>query len=1448
MEATYFLRLILAAIVLLKTSQAATFSFGKGGFAAAIQYVSEQGKCFGVTDTLNPTLTLTSDCDKLYRLLPSGKLMDEDSSPPVCVAGRQTDEWKLKYYPCEDIQNGVFNYCGHTEYLLKEEDSDRTVGYTVDPTDSSRKVLALVGNQCQAMHRVVHRFIAPGETYVNQLYINMMKADAFAQKCSEIKRRVCTRAEVCPNGPREQSLVTTKQEFETPMFIYDGRSISPTTCEVVETKDSFYGMCCPEKFPTPKSYAKEGVGIIIHQSGKCINVINGLVKLKDQCSGSSAALQWASDGSLRLLDDSNCLKQEDIGSESKLVSHDCSGDQALFQFTKNNYLQDLKTSRCLVPDAESDDGKINPAENTELMLRDECTSVGSFFKFQVLEGLIKNVGNGQCVAAVTVEGSQDMQLTLQEDCDLGLYKVIMPKQKSTVQFMVSGKCLSADVENSQVTLNDCPATVDADDPACFSYKGSKLRPCSDDSKCIVVSGTTLGVSTSCGQPDSSFHIVDVQTKCDTEQCKCSEGFQGKGTACLPINPCHEANQGGCEGRAICVYTGPGKSICKCPPGYKLDESQARCTLCPDGNCFVGCDFYNSEELKTALSEQDSIVLRFAYLKTSALADYVQKTGKPQNVVVYTQHLVIEGFVEVKRQTKLAIFAREVTKVDGAQIELFALDPGNIPGFGTSYRRSIAKVEGGEFKCEDSYFPPSRDTVTSGATLTIYQGNSGSPFTCSANYNNIALVTLETLEKKKVLKHALDVEFLHLSLACAKVMAQDRDIYLTKDGKHSLIASQPMQIIEYVKEQVEFVRDVPELTEQEISDLNGVGIAASDVRERLLARAQGLTFVPYLSLKAYEKLLVLLKDDAKLAIDQYERYRKTSEDLKHRIDATTSMTHIMTAIVRSNDFNIEAMKRELDKTIKDQKLLKDKLKEAEVALEAARKVFEKEVEVYKQKMIVNAVFSILGAITGALSGGFNTVAAIGEVAEDMTKFARIIIKIGAIMETIGSVAALAESFKDFHYDQKPYITTNAEGYYKERKIVDANDESFAVAVKDWDVMVAEAEGALAIGTAANEIGGTGSYLAALRTVAIWGKAVHEKSIAMKSLVNKLSSLTALQKEQDAAKGKIGQAIAESENLGRVNGELLVQMGLQKERLRFAMVDTLMTFCDSYFYNWMAECPVQPTLSDDLFSLHSKVNEGLSAVVIAVESFAPFTAQQFEATKVISNTPVCNKGDGKEHYPKPDVIPTLTQCQPIDKLKETGTLLYNLERDDEDVLKGYERVHVEELEVYLEGATIDEGKPITIFISFSGYMNDVFKGKDYHFVTPPRIIVFSYLPGDNPKIVQPGRVADKFEEYYDGISAMTLWSITVPRNENHSSLNVAGVTNVVMKFKGSRVHKGEGEVMTVSEGKKKSKKKRKAKGKKRKERGKKKGTRRMEERKIGFSRPLRYGGERMMKISG
>ena len=54
---------------------------------------------------------------------------------------------------------------------------------------------------------------------------------------------------------------------------------------------------------------------------------------------------------------------------------------------------------------------------------------------------------------------------------------------------------------------------------------------------------------------------------------------------------------------------------------------------------------------------------------------------------------------------------------------------------------------------------------------------------------------------------------------------------------------------------------------------------------------------------------------------------------------------------------------------------------------------------------------------------------------------------------------------------------------------------------------------------------------------------------------------------------------------------------------------------------------PTMSDDLYALHEKVNQGLSAVINAVENFAPFIPQEFEATIILTDdSQECN-GVGK-----------------------------------------------------------------------------------------------------------------------------------------------------------------------------------------------------------------------------
>ena len=779
------------------------------------------------------------------------------------------------------------------------------------------------------------------------------------------------------------------------------------------------------------------------------------------------------------------------------------------------------------------------------------------------------------------------------------------------------------------------------------------------------------------------------------------------------------------------------------------------------------------------------MLQFLHTATSDLSDYIGKDSR--EVVIYAQEISISGKLKLPTGLKIAIFARRVIKENGASIELTT---------DNDSRTSEVKVENGKLLCLNTFPGAKADPVViKGATLNIYTGKLSVPFTCSGNYNVRTIAEQAALQTTKNPKPALDIDFLLLSLSCAKVIAQDKTF--SKDNK-LLMGSLPVQMTHYILKQVKDAKDV------ELSPaLKAVGVAAADFLENLNSRAQGVNRVPHLSLRAHEKILVLLKDDAKMATDEYEKYKTTSLGINGRIEATKSMTNVMTAIVRRNDLDVDALQKELRVAMSQRDEMEKKFNESKRGLDVAKETFKNGVRAYKDKQIAGAVFSILGGIASMLGGGAGGVIGItvelGELASTISKLSKMIFRLAIIMDALNGITEAATQFKEVHFDILPYAHAAVPDYYSKSLPEKANTKSLAVMVKEWDAFEAEAEAFLGIGTAANDISGTSDYLAALKTLAVWGRALHEKSITVDEIMSTLIKLKTLKSEQHESQEKLTQSLQNAEGDNQMNSEVLINMALQKQRLRSIMVDNLISFCQSYFYNWVAECPITPMLSDDLYDLQEKINQGLTSVINAVENFAPYIPQDFEETKLIKDDVACKESlerldqarkqqdSNGQLMSDGEALPLNALACPIYELKRGKSFLYRPAKTDADIFRGYERVRVQEMEVYLEGATVDSGKDVTISISFSGMMTDNFRGKEHKFVTAPRITLFAYKTSSDgsTEITQPGKVSNAFQEYYDGIAALTTWTIHIPDKYNHESLNLEGLTHVKLVVKGTRV---------------------------------------------------------------
>ena len=835
-------------------------------------------------------------------------------------------------------------------------------------------------------------------------------------------------------------------------------------------------------------------------------------------------------------------------------------------------------------------------------------------------------------------------------------------------------------------------------------------------------------------------------------------------------------------------------MCVCPPGYKLNSDGTNCDQCPNNNCYAQCQFVNDDELlQRTTSRQAHVEIRFLNIKTSDLRPYIG--DDTTELVVYAHQLTISGTLTLPSGfAKVAFFANEILKENGAQIVLW----NNAQ---TTGRRAVVKVQSGKLLCENSYSANSRQAR--GTVLNIYTSKSSAPFSCSGNYNTRDLSIQAAIKSKQNPKKSLDVELYSVMLDCAKVLAQG--INFEKNGK-LLRGSLPVTLAQHVLDEVRAAKE----EELDTSSVDALRLDAKNLMEDLSIRARGFYKVPYLSLKAHEKILILIKDDAKMAIQKYEKFERISQDFAAGIEASDSMTELMTTIVRKNDLDVDALKTELKAAQADTQAMKNKLDDAKTALESAKRTFEAGVEAYKNQQIANAVFSVLGGITSIFSGGaggfLGFTMELGSLAADISKLQKTLFKISIIMDSISTITEAATAFTTLHFDVLPYAGNDISDYYS-KTMPEENDKSLAVMVKEWEVFEAEADAFLGVGTA-SDISGASDYLAALKTVAIWGRGYHEKSITVQELLARLTKLKTLKNEQHQAQANIkasrDTAVADS----RVNEKLLIEMALQKQRLRNIMVEKLMSFCDSYFYNWLSECPVMPTMADDLYALHEKVNQGLSAVINAVENFAPFIPQEFKATIVITDDSGCSGRrkrsmiTEKEHQMRQRSTGGTNQLEqntlkcPISELKRTKSFLFKLDENDPDIFLGHERVHVDEFELYLEGVRFgpaETKKAITAWISFTGMMTDVFKGTRYDFFAPPRVTEFSYnIKQDGSyEVTQSGKVSNKYEEYYDGIAALTTWSVDLPASLNRPSLDLSRVTQVKLILKGTRVPVQPGE---------------------------------------------------------
>ncbi|KAH1167445.1 hypothetical protein KIL84_002928 [Mauremys mutica] len=101
-------------------------------------------------------------------------------------------------------------------------------------------------------------------------------------------------------------------------------------------------------------------------------------------------------------------------------------------------------------------------------------------------------------------------------------------------------------------------------------------------------------SQNCGPTASQYcHRNAVCSLNNTARCICTDGYEGDGFSCLPIDLCRKPERGSCSENAICTSTGPGTATCQCNKGWTGDGKACvaidNCVLETRGDCHMNAD-------------------------------------------------------------------------------------------------------------------------------------------------------------------------------------------------------------------------------------------------------------------------------------------------------------------------------------------------------------------------------------------------------------------------------------------------------------------------------------------------------------------------------------------------------------------------------------------------------------------------------------------------------------------------------------------------------------------------------------------------------------------------------------------------------------------------------------------------------------------------------------------
>lgn len=591
---------------------------------------------------------------------------------------------------------------------------------------------------------------------------------------------------------------------------------------------------------------------------------------------------------------------------------------------------------------------------------------------------------------------------------------------------------------------------------------------------------------------------------------------------------------------------------------------------------------------------------------------------------------------------------------------------------------------------------------------------------------------------------------------------------------------------------------------ESSELCGLFLRSSSMvallSSQIDAKANGASFVPYLTAAVYEQLAAAFVGEAK----QYEADYMQLRAQKVLTDENIELARTLADNAQYQSAFVQALKKQAQSNYENAKAAvataKNNLRLQQLATKLVAADFEQVgLPEYERKKVAEAVFSLatsivtFGAAIAAMvfgqeeaapaaaasaAGAAESVAEAAGTAAETAKMASALAEqmktLKKLVEALGKVYELSQAVMEAASNIK-----DAGSMVSTMKEMDVETGGIDLSATDqWQIFQLKSDAVLQVAVDA-DIGYAADYKQALDIMVIYGQSLAGAQLAAIQAGQQYARV--LLQEQLAAQQRARlDAYVASLKAGEAPIAALMQQLYQRYLdSKGSLLAAVESYRASYAYWALAPSSVRPRIIDPV----STINTGLDNL----------TSIALDAATALSS-----------FDPAPATI-TDKQCiiddpATLAALSKNGTASWTIELDNESFL-GLDRVRLTTVRVWLEGAKVKNGQAVSVLISTSGTYRDRLNGTEYLFTAKPLKRGFEYhvapAAGAKPHpdwkfedgnlgyIELDGSVAAEVSYAYFQPTPFSEWTIALGPSDN-PGLDLSKVTRITMQFQGSGIY--------------------------------------------------------------